>query len=180
MYYRKCEYCGAALDPGEICDCKKEGGPPITKQTGPHIIRDSKKKSPKTIISQNAKKSKSNPLRYFRVSQNIQAKDIVDTVRELYPKYDKVLQSKCERGEEYGIDLKMKAFDALLEKYAPDMLEIERHRRDGRHRLKCKVMCRLEDYEYHELHRRIRADGFSTMQAWLTFVIREYLKGDIK
>lgn len=22
--YRKCECCGAALDPGEICDCRKE------------------------------------------------------------------------------------------------------------------------------------------------------------
>ena len=22
MQYRTCEYCGAALDPGEICDCR--------------------------------------------------------------------------------------------------------------------------------------------------------------
>lgn len=22
--YRTCKYCGAALDPGEICDCMKE------------------------------------------------------------------------------------------------------------------------------------------------------------
>jgi len=25
--YRICPYCGAALDPGEICDCKKEAAP---------------------------------------------------------------------------------------------------------------------------------------------------------
>lgn len=24
MYGRECEYCGAILDPGEICDCRKE------------------------------------------------------------------------------------------------------------------------------------------------------------
>lgn len=24
MAYRICPYCGAALDPGEICDCKRE------------------------------------------------------------------------------------------------------------------------------------------------------------
>lgn len=24
-YYRCCQICGAALDPGEICDCVKEG-----------------------------------------------------------------------------------------------------------------------------------------------------------
>lgn len=23
-YYRKCEYCGAILDPGETCDCQKK------------------------------------------------------------------------------------------------------------------------------------------------------------
>lgn len=27
-YYRKCQLCGAALDPGEICDCQdKETAP---------------------------------------------------------------------------------------------------------------------------------------------------------
>lgn len=24
MYGRECEYCGAILDPGEVCDCRKE------------------------------------------------------------------------------------------------------------------------------------------------------------
>lgn len=24
MSYKICEYCGAHLDPGEICDCRKE------------------------------------------------------------------------------------------------------------------------------------------------------------
>ena len=24
MYYNKCEHCGAHLDPGEVCDCKKD------------------------------------------------------------------------------------------------------------------------------------------------------------
>ena len=23
MYYNECEYCGAALDPGERCECEK-------------------------------------------------------------------------------------------------------------------------------------------------------------
>lgn len=24
-YYRTCEFCGCNLDPGEICDCRREG-----------------------------------------------------------------------------------------------------------------------------------------------------------
>lgn len=27
--YRKCPYCGASLDPGEKCDCKKETAPDV-------------------------------------------------------------------------------------------------------------------------------------------------------
>lgn len=26
MNYKTCPYCGAALDPGERCDCEREGG----------------------------------------------------------------------------------------------------------------------------------------------------------
>ncbi len=179
MYYRECEYCGASLDPGEICDCKKESGPPNASQPV-HSKRDSKKKSLSDIISQSSEKSKSNPLRSLRVSRNIPQKDIVEFVQTLYPKYDKTLQSKCERGEEYGIDLKLRALDALLEKYAPELLELERYRRGGCHKLTCRVSCRLKDEEYAQLIKHVRADGFDTMQSWLTFVIREYLKGDIK
>jgi len=105
---------------------------------------------------------------------------MVDTVKVLFPKYDKMLQSKCEHGEEYGIDLKSKALDALLEKYAPELLEKERHRRNGCHRLKCQVACRLEDDEYAELIKAVKDDGFDTMQSWLTFSIRKYLKSKKK
>ena len=28
-YYRECPICGAALDPGEQCDCKKEAAPEL-------------------------------------------------------------------------------------------------------------------------------------------------------
>ena len=31
-YYHTCPDCGCNLDPGEICDCKKEPAPP-TKET---------------------------------------------------------------------------------------------------------------------------------------------------
>ena len=29
-YYRVCPYCGCHLDPGEICDCKKEAAASAT------------------------------------------------------------------------------------------------------------------------------------------------------
>ena len=172
MYYRQCHECGASLDPGEKCDCEKEKGLPDANQNSP--MRDTL--SHISSIAQKSEKIKVNPLRELRISKNLQAKDMDLTVRTLYPKFDKMLQSKCEHGEEYGIDLKTKAMDALLAKYAPELLAKEKHRRDGCHRLKCKVMCRLEDEEYAELWKRIKKDGFDTMQEWLAFKIRAYLK----
>lgn len=172
MLYRECPICGAALDPGEKCDCEKENGLPDANQNSPKRDTESHQFS----IAQKTEKIKSNPLRDLRLSKNLPQTEIVLTVRTLYPKFDKTLQSKCEHGEEYGINLKTKAMDALLAKYAPELLAKEKHRRDGCHRLKCKVMCRLEDEEYAELVKRIKKDGFDTMQAWLAFKIRAYLK----
>lgn len=170
MEYRECPCCGAVLDPGEVCECQKEKGLPDANQTSP---ADSEATTANSI-SRDKSQVKMNPLRELRISKNLAAKDMVTTVRDLYPLYDKTLQSKCER-DEYGIDLKPKAMDALLEKYAPELLEKERHRRDGRHRLKRKVMCRLDDAEYEALKKRIKKDGFDTMQAWLAYMIRHYL-----
>jgi hypothetical protein len=172
MLYKECPLCGATLDPEEKCDCVKEKGLPDANQNSPK--RDTK--SHDISIAQKNRKIKSNPLRDLRISKNLSAKEMVLTVRALYPKFDKMLQSHCEHGEEYGIDLKTKAMDALLAKYAPELLAKEKHRRDGCHRLKCKVSCRLEDDEYAELVKRIKEDGFDTMQAWLAFKIRAYLK----
>ena len=157
--------------PGLQTGFQKEKGLPDANQTSP---ADSEATTANSITHSNPQ-VKMNSLRELRVTRNLAAKDMVATVQGLYPLYDKTLQSKCER-DEYGIDLKPKAMDALLEKYAPELLEKERHRRDGRHRLNKKVSCRLEDAEYEALRKRIKEDGFDTMQAWLAFMIRRYLK----
>ena len=172
-----CPLCGARLDPGEKCDCqeKKENGLPDANQTSP--MRDDK--SHAFNIAHKSGKVKTNPLRDLRVSKNLAAKDMVKTVRALYPKYDKQLQSKCEHGEEYGIDLKPRAMDALLEKYAPELLARERYIRGGCHRLSRKVMCRLEDDVYDALIEKIEEDKFGTVQNCLTALIKNYLKGSL-
>lgn len=42
-YFRTCEYCGGALDPGEKCDCRRQNGRSYTKIEGagykPVLIR---------------------------------------------------------------------------------------------------------------------------------------------
>ena len=51
-YYRKCQLCGAALDPGEICDCQDketaldaaniEGGQVESESPNPHSTSEYK------------------------------------------------------------------------------------------------------------------------------------------
>lgn len=175
MKYKVCPDCGASLDFNEICDCKKENGLPHANENSPNPI-NSEALSPSLIISQEKSKVKANPLRELRISKNIPAKEIIDVVKSVYPKYDKTLQSKCERSEEYGVELKHDAFDKLLAEYSPDELEKEKKRRRGGHRLTCKITCRLEDDVYAALIKNINNDGFTQMQAWLTYMVINYLK----
>lgn len=113
-------------------------------------------------------------LRELRLSRKLPAKDIVSVVQDIYPKYDKTMQSKCERESEYGVQLKQDAMDTLLMKFAPDLLTAKK-KNDG-HRLTCRISCRLEDEEYEALKKYVEAEGFDTMQAWLTHRVRQYIR----
>ena len=172
---KQCPDCGANLDHGETCDCKKEKGLPRGHEDSPKGGKDSE-----DSIPQLSEDVKTGILTELRRKKHIAAKDIVEAVRKLYPKYDKTLQSKCEHGTEYGIQLRCDAVYALLTEFAPELLEAERHRRNGRHRLKCSVSCRLHDEDYAELIKSANNDGFDTIQSLLTHIIREYLKSKRK
>ena len=117
-----------------------------------------------------------NDLRDLRVQKQLPVKDMVEVVRELYPKFDKTVQSKCENGDAYGILLRSDAMDALYKRFAPDILEGRRLARRERHRLTCRISARLENEDYAALQRHLKADGYATMQDLLTDLVRRYLK----
>ena len=112
-----------------------------------------------------------NELRQLRLSQQIPAKDLVEVVRELYPKYDKTVQSKCENTEAYGTVLAANAMKLLRERFGRPV-KTSRH---GKHRYTRRITCRLPDAEYAALQQRMVADGYSTAQALLTELVRRYL-----
>ena len=115
-------------------------------------------------------------LRDLRVRKQLPVKDMVEVVRELYPKFDKTVQSKCENGDAYGILLRPDAMDALYRRFAPDILEGRRLARRERHRLTCRISARLENADYAALQQHLKADGYATMQDLLTDLVRRYLK----
>ena len=117
-----------------------------------------------------------NELRELRLALQLPAKEIVAVIQELYPKYDKTMQSKCERSDEYGVSLQPDAMKAVLAKLAPERIEQRKRQKNGRHRLTCRISCRLEDADYAALQQHTKADGYATMQDWIADIVREYLK----
>ena len=114
-------------------------------------------------------------LRELRISKQIPAKEMVEVVQTIYPKYDKTVQSKCENGEAYGVCLRPDAMKALYAKFAPDILEATKRRKGERHRLTCRISGRLETPVYEALQQHIQADGFATTQEWVTAMALRYI-----
>ncbi len=108
-------------------------------------------------------------LKKIRISKNIPAKDMVEIVKAIYPRYDKTLQSKCENGNDYGVCLRKDAEKAICRAFAPELQK----KKDG-HRLTCRISCRLETADYETLMQNIAADGYITTQDWLSDMVKRY------
>lgn len=188
MQYVTCPLCGANLDPGERCDCKEKEEPPHANELGPSRASY----MPKSIISHFAAEHK-DFLRELRTSKEIPGKEIVKVVKARFPGYDKMLQSKCENPAKYGVGLVPEAMQLIIETFAPELLTVSAEapdeetvvedkpsaapkRRGDTHRLKRRLHCRLEEADYDALMEYIHEKGFDTVQAWLTYVVRNVLK----
>lgn len=113
-------------------------------------------------------------LRTLRVDKQIPAKEMAAVVQRLYPKFDKTMLSKCEHGGEYGATIPRDALDALYAEFAPERLEASKWNRRGRHLLTRRISARLKEADYAVLQRNIAADGYPTVQDWLTDMVRKY------
>ena len=122
-----------------------------------------------------------NELKELQDGLNLSMDEVVQTVRTLYPKFDKPLLSKCKATEKYGIILAQDAMDRLYDRFLPKEepqkpdAPSKQKTRHGQHRLNCRISCRLPDTDYQRLQELIRADGYSTMPDWLTGVVSNYL-----
>ena len=118
----------------------------------------------------------SNDLHALLVDNNLSSKEIVEVVRELYPKFDKPLLSKCKHGDDYGVDLRPDALSALKE-YAGAHAAAEGQKRPRAERRRKAGRCyvRLEESAYAALQRAIKADGYASMQKWFEEMVKNYL-----
>lgn len=114
-----------------------------------------------------------NALRELRLGKEIPAADMVATVQALYPRYDKHLQSKCERSHLYGVQICDDALDALVRKFAPDKATPSKTPdiRTNPNRL----VVRVSTQDYNRVKTQMQQEGFSTVQDWLYTLIKKYL-----
>lgn len=117
-----------------------------------------------------------NSLKELRLKTKTPAKDMVAVVQTIYPKYDMTSQSKCENSDAYGICLTQKAMKALYAKFDPDGSVRKHLRTADQHRLKDRLHARITSDEAARLQERLDADGYGTMQDWLTDVVRDYIR----
>lgn len=115
-----------------------------------------------------------NKLRELRTEHGANARDMVKEVRKRYPKYDRSLHSKCERGDEYGVELRHDAMNLLYERFAPTNKPVNAPKRDF-HRLTYRIYGRLTKAAYTALQQQIKADGFDSVQSWITYSVQKYL-----
>ena len=115
-------------------------------------------------------------LRKLRLDLQLPAKDIVAVVQRLYPSFDKSMLSKSENGDKYGVTLKRDAVDAIVDEFAPEAKKAIAHRRNGYHRLTCRITCRLENDEFDLLQQLIKDAGYKTTQDWLSDMVKQYIK----
>lgn len=106
-----------------------------------------------------------NKLRELRVKHGVNARDMVGEVQKRYPKYDRTLHTKCERGDE---------MNAVCERFMPEKKPSEARKRDF-HRLTYRIYGRLTKAAYTSLQRQIKADGFASVQSWITYAVQKYL-----
>ena len=121
-----------------------------------------------------------NSLKELRLKTKTPAKDMVAVVQTIYPKYDMTSQSKCENSDAYGENPYTIVFPSdgsyTLPKFDPDG-SIRKHLRTAdQHRLKDKLHARITADEASQLRAHLAADGYDTVQDWLTDVVRDYIK----
>jgi len=113
-------------------------------------------------------------LKEFRERTGLMAKDIVPIIIEDFPKFSKQAWSMCENSNQYGVVLHPDGFAKLQAKF-PEAVK-KKKKKSGKHKLSKRISARLSDAEYDALIRKTKSDGFDTMQAFLVFMVRNYLK----
>lgn len=127
---------------------------------------------------------KRNDLREAMDLLRISTRDAALILRPSFPKLDKTVVSKCSRPALYGCVLHPDGFRILREHLPEAAAKPEqdtaakprKKHRSGRHRYTARVAGRLPDDKFLKLQRYIEAEGYETVQDWVTAQVDAFIE----
>ena len=176
MKFNECPDCGAALDPCESCDCKKNEDTSDAAEM------------PSSSVNANDENSLTNlfpnvndcfRLREVRELTGVQAKDLSMLVQSRFPKFTRQIMSQCESYDKYGclphpdvLRIICEAYDIKLD--SKPVRKGENYKR----KLGKKVTFRMTEKDFEWLQSQVEQDDFPSVQAWLYALIKK-MRGDV-
>lgn len=115
-------------------DTQKNGAVSAPPKTTPESSRNTSLLASDSLNLAQKKKtvkrfSRSAELHRLRTRYEIPAKEIVEAVQRIYPKFDNTCLSKCEHTASYGIEIRPDALDALIREFDPETFEKKQNRK---------------------------------------------------
>ncbi len=182
MQYKTCPTCGAHLDHGEVCDCRKKGEDASDAAETPSKSADV---YASTLSNSGANVNVCLKLREMRQKTGAMAKDAALVVRDVFPKFNRQLLAQCEAWDKYGVVIHPDGLKAICEAYGVPLGGVEvvaggetKPRKQPNRKLSRKLTLRMTPSDYDKVQRRIERDGFQSVQAWLYHEIIRLLEGD--
>lgn len=165
MKYTVCEKCGAFLDFGEICDCEKNGAAPSAKETTPESVPT--EKIPHSTDYVKAALDLANVLRGTKA----QYKDVAETVKETFPKFNRQLLTACVNWQNYGVILHPGGVAAIYDAYDVPRMAKKEHRTLDR-----RITFRCSSANYARIEQGMAKTGANTLQEFVAAAVSAYIK----
>lgn len=126
-------------------------------------------------------------LRAYVEQTNAMAKDVAQVLKDEFPKFNRQLLTQCQAPEKYGVIIHpnglaiIKAAYNLGETQTVGSTEeksepAQKPKKKQRRKLPRAITLRMTTKDYQKLARRVKEDGFTSVQAWLYIRVSELLK----
>ena len=118
-------------------------------------------------------------------------KNIALVVKAAYPGFNRQLLSQCQSPEKYGVIIRPEGLEIIKAAYKVDMApaapdpeqsepaETEKpKRKKEKRRLSRAVTLRMTPGDFSKMSKKVKAEGFTSVQGWLYTKVAELLKED--
>lgn len=164
MKFRVCENCGMHLDFGEVCDCKKNEAATSANVT------TSDEKLTNFSLPQNPDYVKAAlDLAAILRTTHVKYKDIAETVKGTFPKFNRQLLTACANWEDYGVLLHPDGLSAIYEAY-----EIPTAKKRDNRKLDRRITFRVTSANFARIERNMERTGANTIQEYIAAAVAAY------